>query len=62
VSRSIYFPVFIFLCLFALLLLLSEQFSRFSAPRSMLESGKAIAERMFGYTAEEATRFATRFA
>jgi hypothetical protein len=28
--------------LFALLLLFSEQFSRFSAPRSMLESGKAI--------------------
>jgi hypothetical protein len=42
VSRSIYFPAFILLLLFALLLLLSEQFSRFSAPRSMLESGKAI--------------------
>ena len=42
VNRSIYFPAFIFLLLFALLLLLSEQFSRFSAPRSMLESGVAI--------------------
>jgi hypothetical protein len=42
VSRSIYFPAFIFLLLFALLLLLSEQFSRFSAPRSMLGSGVAI--------------------
>jgi hypothetical protein len=42
VSRSIYFPAFILLLLFALLVLLSEQFSRFSAPRSMLESGKAI--------------------
>jgi hypothetical protein len=42
VSRSIYFPAFVFLLLFALLLLLSEQFSRFSAPRSMLESGKAL--------------------
>ena len=41
VSRSIYFPAFVFLLLFALLLLLSEQFSRCSAPRSMLESGKA---------------------
>src|SRR5258707_10762080 len=42
VSHSIYFPTFVFLLLFALLLLLSEQFSRFSAPRSMRESGKAI--------------------
>jgi len=42
VNRSIYFPAFIFLLLFALSLLLSEQFSRFSAPRSMRESGKAI--------------------
>jgi hypothetical protein len=42
VNRSIYFPAFIFLLLFALSLLLSEQFSRFSAPRSMLESGVAI--------------------
>jgi len=42
VSRSICFHAFVFLLLFALLLLLSEQFSRFSAPRSMLESGKAI--------------------
>jgi hypothetical protein len=41
-NRTIYFPAFVFLLLFALLLLLSEQFSRFSAPRSMLESGKAI--------------------
>jgi len=42
VSPSIHFPAFVFLLLLALLLLLSEQFSRFSAPRSMLESGKAI--------------------
>jgi hypothetical protein len=42
VSRSIYFHTFVFLLLFALLLLLSEQFSRFSAPRSMRESGEAI--------------------
>jgi hypothetical protein len=42
VSRSIHFPAFVFLLLFALLLLSSEQFSRFSAPRSMRESGKAI--------------------
>jgi hypothetical protein len=42
VSRSIYFPIFLFLLLFALLLLFSEQFSRFSAPRSMRESGKAL--------------------
>jgi hypothetical protein len=42
VSRSIHFPAFVFLLLFALLLLLSGQLSRFSAPRSMLESGKAI--------------------
>jgi hypothetical protein len=41
VNRSIYFPAFVFLLLFALLLLLSEQFSRFSLPRSMRESGKA---------------------
>src|SRR5258707_8812295 len=42
VSRSIYFPALVFLSLLALLLLLCEQFSRCSAPRSMLESGKAI--------------------
>ncbi len=42
VSPSIHFPAFVFLLLLALLLLLSEQFSRFSAPRSMLDSGKAI--------------------
>jgi hypothetical protein len=42
VSRSIYFPAFFLLSLFALVLLLSEQLSRCSAPRSMLESGKAI--------------------
>ena len=42
VSPSIHFPAFVFLLLLALLLLLSEQFSRFSAPRSMLESGVAI--------------------
>ena len=42
VNQSIYFPTFVFLLLFALLLLLSEQFSRFSVPRSILESGKAI--------------------
>jgi hypothetical protein len=41
VNRSIYFPAFVFLLLFALLLLLSGQLSRFSVPRSMLESGKA---------------------
>jgi hypothetical protein len=42
VSRSIYFPAFVCLSLLALLLVLSEQFSRFSAPHSMLESGNAI--------------------
>jgi hypothetical protein len=42
VNQSIYFPTFLFLLLFALLLLFSEQFSRFSAPRSMRESGKAL--------------------
>jgi hypothetical protein len=42
VNRSIYFPGFVFLLLFTLLLLLSEQFSRFSVPSSMRESGKAI--------------------
>jgi hypothetical protein len=42
VNRSTYFPVFVFLFLFALLLLFSEQFSRFSVPRSMRESGNAI--------------------
>src|ERR1700730_15995401 len=41
-NRTIYFPAFVLLLLFALLLLFSEEFSRFSAPRSMLESGKAI--------------------
>jgi hypothetical protein len=40
VNRSIHFPAFVFLLLLALLFLLSEQFSRFSAPRSTLESGK----------------------
>ena len=42
VNRSIYFPALVFLFLFALLLLLSEQFSRFSVPRSMRESGRTI--------------------
>src|SRR4030088_2283468 len=42
VNRSIYFPAFVFLLLFTLLLLLSEQFGRFSDPSSMRESGKAI--------------------
>jgi hypothetical protein len=42
VNRSLYFPAFVFLLLFTLLLLLSEQFSRFSVPSSMRESGKAI--------------------
>ena len=42
VNRSIYFPAFVFLLLFTLLLLLSEQFSRFSVPSSVRESGKAI--------------------
>jgi hypothetical protein len=41
-NRTIYFPAFVLLLLFALLLLFSEQFSRFSAPRSMRESGKAV--------------------
>jgi hypothetical protein len=44
VNRLFYFPVFAFLSLTALLLLLSGQFSRFSAPHSTLESGKAIDE------------------
>jgi hypothetical protein len=42
VNRSIYLPAFVFLLLLALLFLLSGQISRFSVPRSMLESGKAI--------------------
>ena len=42
VNRSFYFPAFVFLLLFALLLLLSGQLSRFSVPRSTRESGKAI--------------------
>jgi hypothetical protein len=41
-NRTIYFPAFAFLLLLALLFLLSHQLSRFSAPRSMLQSGKAI--------------------
>ena len=41
-NRTVYFHACAFLLLSALLLLLSEQFSRFSAPHSMLESGKAI--------------------
>jgi hypothetical protein len=41
-NRTIYFPAFVLLLLLALLLLFSEQFSRFSAPRSMRESGVAI--------------------
>ena len=41
-NRSIYLPAFVFLLLLALLFLLSGQISRFSVPRSMLESGKAI--------------------
>src|ERR1700737_4543643 len=36
------FSAFVFLLLLALLFLLSHQLSRFSAPRSMLQSGKAI--------------------
>jgi hypothetical protein len=40
VSRSIYLPAVILLLLFALLYLLSEQFSRCSAPHPMPESGK----------------------
>ena len=51
VNRLFYFPVFAFLSLFALLLLFSEEFSRFSAPHSTLESGKAID----GATVEKAT-------
>jgi hypothetical protein len=42
VHRTIHFSVFVFLLLLALLFMLSDQFSRFSAPRSMLQSGKAI--------------------
>jgi hypothetical protein len=42
VNRSIYLPAFVFLLLLALLFLLSGQISRFSVPRSMLKSGKAI--------------------
>jgi hypothetical protein len=42
VNRSIYFPAFVFLLLFTLLLLLSEQFGRFSDPSSMRKSGTAI--------------------
>jgi hypothetical protein len=42
VNRTIHFDAFVFLLLLALLFLLSGQLSRFSAPRSMLESGKAI--------------------
>jgi len=41
-NRTIYFSAFVFLLLLALLFLLSHQLSRFSAPRSMLQSGKAI--------------------
>jgi hypothetical protein len=41
-NRTIYFSAFVFLLLLALLFLLSYQLSRFSAPRSMLQSGKAI--------------------
>ena len=41
-DRSIHFPAFVFLLLFALLLLFSGQLSHFSAPRAMPESGKAI--------------------
>jgi hypothetical protein len=37
-NRTIYFSAFVFLLLLALLF----QLSRFSAPRSMLQSGKAI--------------------
>jgi hypothetical protein len=42
VSRSVYVYCFVFLLLFAVLLLVSERFSRFSVPRSMRESGEAI--------------------
>jgi hypothetical protein len=48
VNRTIYFPACAFLLLLALLLLLSEQFSRFSAPHPMLESGKAIDQTAVG--------------
>jgi hypothetical protein len=41
-NRTIYFPVFAFLLLLVFLFLLSGQLSRFSTPRSILESGKAI--------------------
>jgi hypothetical protein len=41
-NRTIHFSVLVFLLLLALLFLLSHQLSRFSAPRSMLQSGKAI--------------------
>src|SRR5260221_10794015 len=41
-NHAIYFSAFVFLLLLALLFLLSHQLSRFSAPRSMLQSGKAI--------------------
>ena len=41
-NRTIYFSAFVFLLLLALLFMLSDQLSRFSAPRSMLQSGKAI--------------------
>jgi len=44
VNRAISFPAFVFLLLFTLLLLLSDEFSRFSVPSSMRESGKAIDE------------------
>jgi hypothetical protein len=42
VNRSIYFHAVAFLFLSALLLVVSDQLSRLSAPRSILESGKAI--------------------
>jgi hypothetical protein len=41
-NRRIHFSAFVFLLLLALLFLLSDQFSRLSAPRSMLESEKRI--------------------
>jgi len=41
-NRTIYFSAFVFLLLLALVFLLSDEFSRFSAPQSMLESGNAI--------------------
>jgi hypothetical protein len=43
VSRLISLPVFAFLSLTALLFLFSSQLSRLSVPRSLTESGKAIA-------------------